>query len=133
MRFKGKKPLFSVEDTWSLDEVLNPIIASGLKKFREVSLTAESSYPSSLSSFEEWLVILDKMVFAFDSKEPETEGEYVEYDFANTPNGDGNYEVAMVVSCQDSYDKRVKEIEEHGIKVQKGLDLFAKYYKHLWW
>jgi hypothetical protein len=42
MRMKGKKPIFSYKDTWSLDMVLSPIIAEGLKKFLEVKRGAKS-------------------------------------------------------------------------------------------
>lgn len=49
MRLKGKKPIFNVKDTWSLDSTLNPIIAEGLKKFKEVIMGENvAGYPQQV-------------------------------------------------------------------------------------
>jgi hypothetical protein len=49
MRLRGKKPIFNVKDTWSLDSTLNPIIAEGLKKFKEVIMGENvAGYPQQV-------------------------------------------------------------------------------------
>ena len=47
MRMKGKKPIFNYDDTYSLDSTLSPIIAEGLKKFKEVIMNDDNpaGYP----------------------------------------------------------------------------------------
>lgn len=112
MRFRGKKPIFNYDDTWSLDMTLAPIIFEGLKKYKEV-ITSEDNcagFPGRLYGScdfgytvedgdeelaqQTWYRILDEMISAFDG-----------YDVIN----------------DDSEDR------------QKGIELFAKYFTCLWW
>ena len=104
------------EDTWSLDGTLSHIIAPALKEFKKNL----QGYPSSLdnkdlpkelrvkksdpdSGVKAWEYILDEMLFAFES----ISNDAIKYN----PN---QYDV--------EYIKRV----------QNGLRLFGKYYRHLW-
>lgn len=105
-RIRKKKGLSKIraEECWSLDKTLAKYIYPRLVKFKEIN---EMSYPSELKSHEEWHSILDKIIFSFDI-------------IAN------DKEVSM---------KNTNWFEltlEQDLKVQKGLDLFAKYFRNLW-
>jgi hypothetical protein len=141
MRLKGKQPIFNTRDTLSLDCTLDPIIAEGLKKFKEVIKTAEfAGYPIEFEldnddeAFENWLATIDKMIYAFDANEPEIpETNYLEMVSSDEPDENGYFPVEINVLDQEVYNKHEADDKEHRKKVQEGLDLFAKYYKALWW
>ena len=135
MRLRGKKPIFNIKDTWSLDSTLSPIIAGALKKFKEVSTMPKHKdwfgTPSSLCeglTHEEstllWAEIIDKMIYAFDSEEPEI------------PDGIYTMELFGKEVSKEVEDKReeFRQVEiKHYNKVSEGLELFGKYYQNLWW
>lgn len=52
----------SIQDTWSLDINLAEHILPKLRIFR----TIEFVYPACFNKAEEWNIILDKMIFAFE-------------------------------------------------------------------
>lgn len=62
-----------------------------------------NGYPGTMT-FEEWQDILDKIINAFELKANEDETSYT-----------------------------IEEDEANCKKIQEGLNLFAKYYSHLWW
>lgn len=98
MRLKGKKPIFNYKDTWSMDKTLSPIIAEGLKKYKEVVETSEfGGVPGTLvcemfpdtpfnhtdeqieMASERWYEVLDLMIYAFEDKEPNLEDYNFEF------------------------------------------------------
>lgn len=85
---------FSDGDLWDLDVHLAKIILPRLIYFRKQPLM---SYPIGLTE-DEWLEILDKMIFAF----------------------------ATVV--EGPWDVEPSDWDD----VQEGLDLFGKWFTHLW-
>ena len=60
-------PLPDKREMYSLDSCLAPFIAERLKFFRNYVATDFPCYPCSLESMEEWLTILDKMIYAFEN------------------------------------------------------------------
>jgi hypothetical protein len=82
------------DDTFSLDHTLALIIHPALVKIKE-KFVQYPSHPGSLSSAQEWLEIIDCMIFSFEK-----------------------------VINNDYWDED---------KIQKGFDLFGKYYQNLWW
>ena len=142
MRFKGKKVIVSYWDTYDLNHTLNPIICASLKKFLEVikdekfsgvpsDVLKELGYESSNLTDEQlhigsqlWHSYIEKMIYTFEDQEPCIS----DYDFEFGP-----IEENLPVSNQQEYDRYNRDLETHAKKVQKGLDLFAKYYKSLWW
>ena len=114
MRFKGKKPVVSRKDTYSLDRVLAPVIHAGLVKFVEVLRQREAEgycYGVPLDFYnqetqevdqEAWFKALDQMVYAF-------------------------------ADYKDIFDNSTPSNKAHHKKVTKGLKLFAKHYESLWW
>lgn len=95
---------FDESETWSLDSTISKFIAPRLKMFKECT----QGYPSSFKSLQDWEKVLDKMILAFDYHNDESLGE------------------EEGLSTKEVMEKRVKVIGE-------GLDLFAKYFCHLWW
>ena len=150
MRMKGKKTYFSYKDTWSLDSVLSPIIASGLKRFKEVITDPRQEhrvgYPGSLYDVAEegtteeemfalWLTILDTMIYAFDAKEPEIPNGMFDHITLGTETIDGMTYTSTELKVKDevALARYTKEEEDHWAKVKEGHALFATYYTSLWW
>jgi len=119
-------------DTWNFDNTLAYIILPALKQLKETKHGAPGSMPafsqtsdqSGQKTFkfyaeyddkawekghEQWDVILDKMIFAFDHVLDES----WKYEFSSG--------VSDLV-----FNPKVEE------KIQEGLNLFGKYYLHLW-
>jgi hypothetical protein len=101
-------------DTWNLDHTLALIILPALKQFKEQKQSyaliekkdwIKESYEDIQDGFsaEAWDDILDEMIFAF---------EYV-----------GSDDPTIDLS---------KETEEYQNRVNKGFELFGKYFRALW-
>lgn len=152
MRLKGKKPIFNYKDTYSLDATLSPIIAEGLKKFKQVVVDCEfCGYPAVFELSQEskdvlgrdedyydkvskdlWLTTLDKMIYAFGSEEPEVPHGMFEHEIL--PAGeDGLSEMKLQITDQTAYDAHKLACKIHEGKCEEGRELFAKYYNNLWW
>lgn len=148
--YKNRKGIqFSKRDTWSLDNVLDPILYSALTKFKEVILsTGHGKCPSQL--FEEtgdwdkdvergeikFLAILDKMIYAFDSS---NKPNILEYDFGYEP-AEGHGEVdsrgltkwAMRCTNEEESTRYREDTESYEAKCTEGRLLFGEYYQCLW-
>lgn len=69
----GKDRTVKVEvndhDTFSLDYTLALIIYPALKKYKEDSLNIIiQAHPTCFKTVEEWMVVIDKMILAFELK-----------------------------------------------------------------
>jgi hypothetical protein len=154
MRMKGKKPIFSYKDTWSLDSVLSPIISAGLKKFIEVSNDPEKGQwfgvpgifeteglnlendEDHLIAFQAWQECIEEMIYAFDNKDPDIN----DYDFSyvdgpghGEPTGNNTFRWNIVSDNIDESQRYREDSRNHEKRVQRGYDLFGKYYSALWW
>lgn len=89
-------------DLWNLDVSISKRIVRMLKDFKKVT----QGYPACLDSFEEWMEILDKMIYCFDFHE--------------------NHFDELYELSEEEYKKKLKLADE-------GFDLFKKYYQDLWW
>ncbi len=98
-----KKNGFSDSETWCLDSVICQFILPRLIRFKEVNI----GFPGGDVTAQQWDDMLDEMIFAFDwslnNEEPKYEG------------------------LTD------KEKNANWERYQKGMDLFAKWFRHLWW
>jgi len=96
---------FSDAETWSLDSVVCKFILPRLIRFREI----HNGFPGGWEDINEhkWKEMLDKMIFAFD----------------------------WSLNCEeDKYNGLSEEvITENWKRYQEGMDLFAKWFRHLWW
>ena len=147
MRFKGKKPIASVKDTWSLDYILDPIIHTLLVKFKEVVQSEDNcaGFPSAVLSdindltceerdeygLRTWHEILDKMIYAFGDNEPELEDGMIE--MITTPSEEDPALHNITFNTSPEYDIYTKDIDEHHKKVKEGRELFIEYYDNLGW
>jgi hypothetical protein len=100
-------------ETWDMRITFSEFILPRLKRFKEVN----NGYPGfgDADTFEKWDNILDKMIWSFE--QILVDEEY--------PGDDEDLE-------NDTY-PNMRKLEEHNLKIQEGLDLFAKYFQHLWW
>ena len=152
MRMKGKKVIFSERDTFSLDCVLSPVIAEGLKKFKEVfkncehcgypaifelsqtskdSLGDDTDYHDKVSQ-DLWLTVVDEMIYAFDAEEPEIPDGLLSSE--SFPYGEsGLSELKITVNDEEAYAAYNAECANHEAKCTHGREQFAKYYTYLWW
>lgn len=112
------------KETWSLDVTLAKYIIPRLKKFKEL----ENGYPGrdEMDTPEKWDDALDKMIQAF---------EYV-IDYDSYWIGDQKYDY-FSLSYEEGREKTIENLRAEDIRrlaaINKGLQLFAKYYMSLRW
>ncbi len=93
-------------DNWDMFSTLALVILPALKSFRQ----SVNSYPYDLTH-EQWLSILDNMIWAFEQIQPG-------YDWQQLYYKTGGFDE---VGCN-----------EHANKIDEGLALFGQYYRDLW-
>ncbi len=152
MRMRGKKPLFSYKDTWSLEMTLSPIICEGLKKFLEVISSEDNCAgcpntifiennldPESKEDFDKaleiWYDELQKMIFAFD---PNNEPKIEDYDFDylhrnRKESEDGTVRYSLESTNKDEEERYNNALKEYAQKCEEGRMSFCKFYDSLWW
>lgn len=137
---KKKGVYVNPRETWALDCTIAEFVLPRLKKFKKISLT----YPGigEADTPEKWDAILDKMILAF---------QYC-IDCDEWCEGDPKYDTYLVVEkmgelndnaglknvfCSDEYkmvnDNYKKEMQRREDAISEGLQLFAKWYRHLGW
>lgn len=151
MYMNRKGVQFAHKDTWNLDYVLGKVIASGLTKYYQVMQERLDNdlpvgVPGNFAKWDEktqehdtdieaWMKTLEVMIYAFEDKEPYS-NKYnfdIEWVFDDIPDMEGCKVTKTRVTNEEEYERYKKDCDLHEDKVQKGLDLFAKYYKNLWW
>lgn len=145
MRMKGKKPIFTKRDTWSLDMVLSPIICEGLKAFKENLIESSvGGVPNDIVEecegdvdigYERWLDILDEMIYAFDIDNELNICDYhFTFDFERTMDMDSG--LVKGVSCTpdnpEEMERYKQDCTEHARMCKLGREAFANYYESLW-
>lgn len=99
-----KRNGFSDSETWSLDSVICQFVLPRLKRFKELNNGFPGGYDGMTA--KKWDAILDEMIFAFD----------------------------WSLTCEDKYDDMTEEEKKKNWKRhEEGLQLFAKWFRHLWW
>lgn len=93
-------------DIFSLDYYLARKILKPLKVFRNSNI---GSHPCDVGSLDEWIKILDEMIWSF---------EYLLKDEPAVYDADGRY----------NHEKTMALAERQ----QKGFELFGKYFRNLW-
>lgn len=116
-------------DTWSLDHTLSYIIYPLLVKFKEMeqhsfAFVDDEDVPEHLKlrdvydeerDIAKWQYTVDEMIYSFKTlSEDVWDNKYY------SENDDGTY----------NFDKEGYDIENN--RINNGLRLFAKYYRHLW-
>jgi len=96
---------FAYDETWALDSVIAQFILPRLKCFRKCN----AGFPGGGDmTMEKWNEIVDKMIFAFHWSLHNEDDSYV-----------GDFTDKQVNECWKKYDE--------------GIQLFAKWFRHLWW
>ena len=96
---------FSDTETWSLYSVLSEFVLPRLKRFKKIT-NGFPSVPTSMGdmTMDKWYEILDKIIFAFD----------------------------WALTSDDMFENK-KEYMNGWKKYKEGMELFAEYFRDLWW
>ena len=126
-------------DTWSLDHTLAVIIAPALKHYKVTT----QSYCGEFTTEEEWHVVLDKMIFAFETlatDDWEAQFHSGTIDMKHIPmDANGNevdkkdavvYHIGKGPNDTHVFDQA--GWTAYNDRIQEGLNLFGKYYRSLW-
>lgn len=128
-----------------MDLTLSPIIHAGLVKFKEELVKHPcAGYPSDLhkgdseedseASYQEWIDVLDKMIYAFDlSKEPKIQDYNFKFETEWKTLGNGNSELVSIdPTDKDEYNRYKNDTEKWYEDKREGLKLFSEYFDSLW-
>ena len=131
-------------DFWSLDHTFSLIITPVLIEFRDRYNNFSSGTPSGLSR-EEWLVILDEMIWSFDQIANEEKDEPDPTDFGFlcsseekfqkcflTPKGKVTHYFSGCFPTEEDQKRWVVAMKEYEKRIQHGLSLFGRYLRNLW-
>lgn len=143
--------IFTSADVWNLDCVLKPIIAGGLKKYyEEVKDNHNAGVPGKFieatgydtddevefeKAVKEWHSCIEEMIYAFSAEEPEYTGGFSR-DITDFILGNSD---EPIKSCtiepldKEAYDQYRIDLKVHHTRVDKGAELFGKYFYGLWW
>ena len=135
-------------DTWNLDTTLAPIILAGLIEFKKHKggLPMEFGYIGgedyedqkhfdfyktnqelSDKASQQWDITLDKMIFAFE--------HIVDRDDWEQKFCSGEFDRSIAIGQEGwkgTYTCDYEGINRVNAQIQEGLELFGKYYRHLW-
>ena len=102
----------NLRETWNLDYTIAKFVLPRLKLFKEVNIR----YPrrGEMDTPEKWDEALDKMIYSFKQIVDDNCCNDYGIDFANDPD------------C-------MKKFEEINKQINEGLELFGKWFMHLWW
>jgi hypothetical protein len=137
-------------DTWSMDHTLAYIIEPMLKQLKLTKHGAPYVYPEDVPAelrptkkeltaytkngetdskfFERWDWVLDEMIFAFESKQNDWEGDYYEYrEMGPEESKDPDSPFGLKLVWEDREGQAA-----HQERMTNGFKLFGKYYESLW-
>lgn len=118
-------------DTWALDYMIAEFVLPRLKLYKEKTL----AYPGidEANTPEKWDAILDKIMFSFELILNEDTWEI----------GDPEYDYLCYISenmtdedrekSKEVLNRYIEEVKHCEQIIQEGLDLFAKWFRHLGW
>lgn len=106
---------FDDTELWDLGMTIARFTLPRLKEYRKHI----NGYPATVSSFEEWTKILDKIIWSLEVIKDDWDYE------SSVP-----FKPDMTDDEHAAYEKSMKEYND---KVQEGLDLFGKHFGALWW
>lgn len=148
MRMRGKKPIISYRDTWSLDQyVFIPVIVESLKKFRSIEndfkgipstylyrIYGDAWYDSNRSDTDDyarWCETIDFIIDSLEAPEPEYRGELDM--ICGEPDDKGNTPITITKSDETLWDEYKKEMEIWDRNRRRAIELFAVYFFDFWW
>lgn len=136
-KLQGGLPVFPEEYGYEAFHVMAVYILGGLKAYKSCG----NSYPGTLKSYNEWMQLLDKMIWSFDQivnecpDDPETihfnkKWKEAEEKGIKLMKTNGNQIVFSEILDEGRPTK--EEVLAYHARIQEGLDLFAKYFRDLW-
>lgn len=152
-RKRKVKILIDDWDTWGMDETLAHIIVPMLKQLRDEThgypqdfCTEEDigglqykfedegfEFPED-TGFKGWQATLDEMIWAFEQCLIDWEDQYytgkADFNFEKIEDGLGYSK--MVHGPNHTLEADYEGMRAHQDRMQKGFDLFGKYYRNLW-
>lgn len=141
-------------DTWSMDYTLAHIILPMLKQLKETKhgapFVVDDDVPTHLRStaaptkenvwdvdalhFDRWDWVMGEMIFAFESKLTDWQDqfwkEYPEIDFTEYPEDEG--QLTKPIRWKKEGECDWAGYDAYQARIQKGFELFGKYYQGLW-
>ena len=108
---------YSDDELWNLDYTIAKWILPRLKAFKKDNI----GWPVHFDSFTEWTKTIDEMIWSFDFivNQDKYEDKLIEK-YGSELDENGKY-------------KWIVETEKLVDRCNKGLELFAKHYRNLWW
>lgn len=117
---------FPLEQCWDFCSWHSSVAVPRLKHLRDEPY----GHPYGLT-LEEWKFILDQIIWSFENSEVEPDPIYSEdYNRQYEVTKGNGMTTYTPINCTGTVD--YSPLEKHREKVQEGLNLFAKYYLHLW-
>ena len=130
-------------DTWNMDSTLAMIIVPMLKQLKETSHSLGSIHPDDCPpelrgnfdpdvhdtwySKERWEWFMDELIWTFTQLDPRTDGEAQFFDHSEFDNKEKS------ISKQISNIKMDSDgLKAYNDRIDNGLRLFGKYFRHLW-
>lgn len=131
---------FDESECWNLESTIAQFILPRLKVFRD----STNGYPGNdeIPTFEKWLEVLDKMIFAFDhivneEKYDDERNEKYDIDWSKVNNYTRMENGSVMMEPKDEYKERLEKLHNDKAdeikKIDEGLALFGKYFMQLWW
>lgn len=142
---------FTEMEIINMDHALTKIIFSGLTQYKQALLESDfGGYPANMfelvgvegynptkgedeDCWNQWLEILDKMIYAFGPKEEPNIDEYgFEFKTESIPAQEGFSQLIIDVTNREEYDRYDQDMKEWKEKCREGRMLFAEYFDSLW-
>ena len=130
---------FDDTELWCLDRTIAKYALPRLVEFKKVV----NGYPPECENFMDWVSIIDKMIYSLDhvANHEKYDDELDEkfgvdwdgyFEMKKLPNGD--YEIVHGKNYNEETMAAYREAKEkEKDRIQEGLELFGKYFSHLWW
>lgn len=146
----GKYPFKKRIQIWNAGYEFARYIHGGLIQFKKLK---PHGYPDSAGSYENWMKIIDEMIWTFREISMEYPGdpisiafdkmydrhpEALHFHFKKVIEEDGNILYEMVdghpeYSAKEVYtEKNIADQKAYQKRIEEGLSLFARYLPHLW-
>lgn len=131
---------FSDRVLWSLDDTITRFILPRLIAFKNQGL---HGYPAGygqdeetpLNSVEDWQVVIDKMILAFDyhfRDGDDVDSGFVRFYTEEEMKDEANPMRFTCIRDEEKWELWKKIMNEREDKIQEGMLLFVKFYQNLW-
>lgn len=127
MKRQKKVRNVSYKDVIDLDITVAKFILPRLKFFKKKVI----GYPSELT-IEKWKAIIDKMILSFSLILNDSEPDFGDLNFHTEKTDNGHWKMIKDPNSTFDTEAYMKWHIDRAAKIEEGLQLFAKYFQHLW-